>query len=59
MAMFGQVQASDARFVERSSLSLLNEPVETSGTLSYVRPHIVEKWPFSPNVKSCGWRETG
>jgi hypothetical protein len=48
MAMFGQVQASDARFVERSSLSLLNEPVETSGTLSYVRPHIVEKRTLQP-----------
>ena len=48
MAMFGQVQASDARFVERSSLSLLNEPIETSGTLSYVRPHIVEKRTLQP-----------
>lgn len=48
MAAFGQVESSEARFVERSSLSLLNEPVETSGTLSYVRPHIVEKRTLRP-----------
>jgi outer membrane lipoprotein-sorting protein len=48
MAMFAQVQAANARFVERNNLSLLNEPVETSGTLSYVRPHIVEKQTLQP-----------
>jgi outer membrane lipoprotein-sorting protein len=52
MAIFAKVQSSQARFVERSELSLLNEPVETSGTLSYLRPHTLEKQTLQPRRES-------
>ncbi|WP_084164251.1 LolA family protein [Skermanella stibiiresistens] len=52
MAVLAEVKSSEARFIQRDTVSLLTEPVETSGTLSYTRPDMVEKRTLQPREES-------
>jgi outer membrane lipoprotein-sorting protein len=52
MASLAEVESSEARFIQRDTVSLLTEPVETSGTLSYTRPDMVEKRTRQPREES-------
>jgi len=52
MASLAEVRSDRARFVEKGFVSLLKEPVESSGTLSYERPDKVEKRTEKPRPES-------
>ena len=66
------VESSKARFVERKELAILNEPLESSGTLVYRAPGKLEKHTLTPERESLvldggqlelanatrGWRKT-
>jgi outer membrane lipoprotein-sorting protein len=52
MASLAEVRSDKARFVEKSFVSLLKEPVESSGTLSYQRPDTIEKRTEKPRPES-------
>jgi outer membrane lipoprotein-sorting protein len=52
MASLAEVRSDKARFVEKGFVSLLKEPVESSGTLSYERPDKVEKRTENPRPES-------
>jgi len=52
MAAFGQIKSAEARFMERKYLSLLNAPLESSGTLVYVAPDRLEKRTLLPKPES-------
>ncbi len=52
MASLAEVRSDKARFVEKGFVSLLKEPVESSGTLSYERPDKVEKRTEQPRPES-------
>lgn len=52
MASLAEVRSDKARFVEKGFVSLLKEPVESSGTLSYERPDKVEKRTEKPRPES-------
>ncbi|MBP2229538.1 outer membrane lipoprotein-sorting protein [Azospirillum agricola] len=51
-AAFAQVQASSARFTETRTVSLLDTPLESSGTLTYRRPDRLEKTTLQPQQES-------
>ena len=62
MANLAQVRLVSAHFVERKYLQLLTQPLETSGTLSYVAPDRFEKIttvPISESVALRGDSVTG
>ncbi len=66
------VESSKARFSERKELAILNEPLESSGTLVYRAPGRLEKHTLAPERESLvldgkdlvlentarGWRKT-
>ena len=52
MRDLGQVKVAKARFVERRYLSMLKEPLLSSGTLTYIAPDKVEKTTLRPNAES-------
>lgn len=51
-ARFAAVGSSTARFVETREVSLLNAPMESSGTLTYRRPDFLEKRTLQPQAES-------
>ncbi len=46
-----QVQTAQGKFVERKFLSVLNKPLESSGTLSFQAPSHLEKHTLVPKVE--------
>ncbi len=48
MQTLAQVRTSQGRFVERKFLSVLNKPLESSGTLSFRAPDHLEKHTLAP-----------
>jgi len=59
MGSLAQVQSSTARFVERKHVTILNAPLESSGTLVYAAPGRLEKHTIAPQAESLvldgGW----
>jgi hypothetical protein len=51
MQSLAQVQTSQGRFVEKKYLSVLNKPLEFSGTLSFRAPDHLEKHTLAPMVE--------
>jgi len=51
MRSLGQVHASEGKFVERKYLSVLNKPLESSGTLLFHAPSHLEKHTLVPKVE--------
>ena len=51
MQGLAQVRASPGKFVERKFLSVLNKPLESSGTLSFQAPGHLEKHTLVPKVE--------
>jgi outer membrane lipoprotein-sorting protein len=52
MGSLAQVQSSTARFVERKHVTILNAPLESSGTLVYTAPGRLEKHTIAPKAES-------
>jgi len=52
MGSLAQVQSSTARFVERKHVTILNAPLESSGTLVYAAPGRLEKHTIAPKAES-------
>ena len=52
MRELGAVKRSQARFVERKYLKVLNAPLELRGTLTYVAPDKLEKRTHSPKAET-------
>ena len=52
MQSLAQVSATQGKFVERKYLSVLNRPLESSGTLSFRAPDHLEKHTLSPKQES-------
>ena len=52
MRELGAVKRSQARFVERKYLKVLNAPLELRGTLTYVAPGNLEKRTLSPKPET-------
>jgi outer membrane lipoprotein-sorting protein len=52
MQTLAAVKSSQARFVERKNLAILNAPLESSGTLVYVAPARLEKHTLAPRAES-------
>jgi outer membrane lipoprotein-sorting protein len=52
MLDLGQVKVAKARFVERRYLSMLKEPLQFSGTLTYIAPDRLEKNTLRPKAES-------
>jgi hypothetical protein len=52
MQSLAQVQTSQGKFVERKFLSVLNRPLESSGTLLFQAPSHLEKHTLAPKVES-------
>lgn len=52
METLSRTRASEARFVERKFIALLDQPVESSGELSYVAPDRLEKRTLKPKAES-------
>ncbi len=52
MQSLARVQTSQGRFVERKFLSVLNKPLESSGTLSFQAPGHLEKHTLAPKIES-------
>lgn len=52
MRELGAVRRSQARFVERKYLKVLNAPLELRGTLTYVAPGNLEKRTLSPKPET-------
>jgi Outer membrane lipoprotein carrier protein LolA-like len=51
MHSLAQVQASQGKFVERKFLSVLNRPLESSGTISFKAPGHLEKHTLAPKAE--------
>lgn len=51
-ARFAQVGSSSARFTETREVGLLTTPLESSGTLTYRRPDVLEKRTLLPEPES-------
>lgn len=51
-ARFSQVGGSSARFTETREVGLLTTPLESSGTLTYRRPDVLEKRTLQPQAES-------
>lgn len=52
MQSLAQVKSANGTFVERKYLSILNAPLELSGTLSYSAPGHLEKHTLAPKPES-------
>lgn len=52
MRQLSEVKQSQARFVERKYLKVLNAPLELSGTLIYTRPGRLEKRTLKPKPET-------
>lgn len=52
MRDLAQVKSARAKFVERKHVTLLNEPLESSGTLIYTAPGRLEKHTLAPRQES-------
>ncbi len=52
MQDLGKVKSARARFVERRYMSILEAPLESSGTLLYVAPDRLEKHTLAPRAES-------
>lgn len=52
MRDLAQVKSARARFVERKHVTLLNAPLESSGTLVYTAPGRLEKHTLAPRPES-------
>jgi hypothetical protein len=52
MQDLAQVKSAEARFVERRYLAILTAPLESSGTLTYIAPHRLEKHTLAPRTES-------
>jgi len=52
MEALAQVKTSQGKFSESKFLSMLNRPIESSGTLSFHAPGHLEKHTLSPKVES-------
>jgi outer membrane lipoprotein-sorting protein len=52
MQSLARVQTSQGKFVERKFLSVLNKPLESSGTISFQAPGHLEKHTLAPKVES-------
>ena len=52
MDILSHNKSSEARFVERKFIALLDQPVESSGELSYVAPDRLEKRTLKPKPES-------
>ena len=52
MRQLSEVKQSQARFVERKYLRVLNAPLELSGTLIYTRPGRLEKRTLKPKPET-------
>jgi hypothetical protein len=52
MRELAQVKSSRAKFVERKHMTLLNAPLESSGTLIYTAPGRLEKHTLAPRAES-------
>jgi hypothetical protein len=52
MQDLGKVKSAKARFVERRHMSILDAPLESSGTLLYVAPDRLEKHTLAPRAES-------
>ncbi|CAO3425804.1 LolA-related protein [Azospirillum endophyticum] len=51
-ARFAKIASSDARFTETREVGLLTTPLESSGTLTYRRPDLLEKRTLQPEAES-------
>ncbi|PWC90875.1 hypothetical protein TSH100_02335 [Azospirillum sp. TSH100] len=51
-ARFARIGSSNARFAETREVGLLTTPLESSGTLTYRRPDILEKRTLQPQAES-------
>ena len=51
MQSLAQVQSSQGKFVERKYLSVLNKPLESSGTISFRAPDHLEKHTLVPKIE--------
>ena len=52
MQQLSEVRQSQARFVERKYLKVLNAPLELSGTLTYTKPGRLEKRTLKPKPET-------
>ncbi len=52
MQTLAQVHHAEGKFTERKYLSVLNRPLESSGTLSFQSPGHLEKHTLTPKVES-------
>lgn len=52
MQELGQVKRSQARFTERKYLKVLKQPLQSSGTLTYVAPDRLEKRTLKPKPEA-------
>jgi len=52
MQDLARVKTAHARFVERKYLAILTAPLESSGTLTYIAPHRLEKRTLAPRPES-------
>lgn len=52
MQDLARVKTAHARFVERKYLAILTAPLESSGTLTYIAPHRLEKRTLAPKPES-------
>jgi len=52
MQALAQVKSAQARFVEQKTLSILTQPLESSGTLAWRAPDRVEKRTLKPRAES-------
>lgn len=52
METLARTKASEAKFVERKYIALLDAPLESSGELSYVAPDRLEKRTLTPKPES-------
>ena len=52
MQDLGQVKRSQARFTERKYLKVLKQPLQSSGTLTYVAPDRLEKRTLKPKPEA-------
>jgi hypothetical protein len=51
MQGFARVQSAQGKFVERKFMSVLNKPLESSGTISFQAPGHLEKHTLVPKVE--------
>ena len=52
MVLLAETKTGHAAFVERKSIAMLDQPVESSGELFYTAPHYLEKRTLKPKAES-------